>query len=100
MGSGFQPWISKSGQPTIFPPALYPADVNVSIPYVAPLNFQGRRKGIKFLDSVGTPECRKYMIFQIQLFERKSEIGAHSFKELSASKGWKFNYGIRKGLRP
>ena len=89
--------ISKSGQATIFHRRFYPADVNVSIPYVAPLNFSSEDERVyKFLDSVGTPECRKKIYdFQIQLFERKSEI-MPLFKELSASKGWKFTMGFEK----
>ncbi len=51
--------ISKGGQTTIFYRYFYPNDVNVSIPYVAPLNLSLEDNRIyTFLDSVGSDECR------------------------------------------
>lgn len=51
--------ISKGGQTTIFYRYFYPNDVDVSIPYVAPINngLEDRRI-YNFLDTVGTDECR------------------------------------------
>ena len=52
--------ISKGGQTTIFYRYFYPNDVDVSVPYVAPLNTSLEDKRIySFLESVGTDDCRK-----------------------------------------
>lgn len=46
--------ISKGGQTTIFHRYFYPADVDISVPYVAPLNLEYVDPRIqKFLDKVG-----------------------------------------------
>lgn len=51
--------ISKGGQTTIFYRYFYPEDVDVSIPYVAPLNESLEDQRIyTFLDTVGSDECR------------------------------------------
>lgn len=51
--------ISKGGTTTIFYKYFYPEDVDVSIPYVAPLNYEYEEKRIyEFLDNIGTKECR------------------------------------------
>ncbi len=51
--------ISKGGTTTIFYKYLYPEDVDVSIPYVAPLNYEYEEKRIyDFLDNIGSEECR------------------------------------------
>lgn len=58
--------ISKGGTTTIFYKYFYPEDVDVSIPYVAPLNYEYEEKRIyEFLDNVGTKECREN-IFNLQ----------------------------------
>ena len=58
--------ISKGGTTTIFYKYFYPEDVAVSIPYVAPLNYEYEEKRIyDFLDKVGTKECRKN-IYKLQ----------------------------------
>lgn len=51
--------ISKGGQTTIYYRYFYPNDVDVSVPYVAPLtqHFEDERI-YKFLDTIGTKECR------------------------------------------
>lgn len=51
--------ISKGGQTTIFYRYFYPNDVDVSVPYVAPLNTSLEDKRIyEFLQNIGTEECR------------------------------------------
>lgn len=51
--------ISKGGTTTIFYRYFYPNDVDVSVPYVAPVNYSDEDKRIyDFLDNVGTKECR------------------------------------------
>lgn len=51
--------ISKGGQTTIFYRYFYPEDVDVSVPYVAPLNLALEEERIyTFLDTVGSEACR------------------------------------------
>jgi len=58
--------ISKGGQTTIFYRYFYPEDVDVSVPYVAPLNLATEDQRIySFLDTVGTEACRA-KIFDVQ----------------------------------
>jgi len=87
--------ISKSGQSTIFHRRFYPNDVDVSVPYVAPLNFSNEDPRIyDFLSKVGTEECRnKIQDFQLQLFEKKKEIFP-LFEELAKKKNWIFKMGL------
>ena len=55
--------ISKGGQTTIFYRYFYPNDVDVSIPYVAPLNLSLEDERIyHFLDTVGTAACREAIV--------------------------------------
>ena len=67
--------ISKGGQTTIYYRYFYPADVEVSVPYVAPLNQELEEKRIyAFLDTVGTPECRaKIKAVQMRLLKNRQE---------------------------
>ncbi|MEO6252642.1 MAG: S28 family serine protease [Ferruginibacter sp.] len=65
--------ISKGGQTTIFYKYFYPDDVDVAVPYVAPFNFSLEDRRIyRFLDSIGTPECRK-KIFNLQEYLLQQE---------------------------
>lgn len=58
--------ISKGGQTTIFYRYFFPDDVDVSVPYVAPLNIELEETRIyDFLDTIGTEECRK-KIYDVQ----------------------------------
>lgn len=68
--------ISKGGVTSIFYKYFYPNDVDVSVPYVAPINqeFEDRRI-YKFLDTIGNEECRKKLYdTQVKLFEERDEI--------------------------
>ena len=67
--------ISKGGQTTIFYRYFYPDDVDVSVPYVAPLNLELEEKRIyAFLDTVGTAECRANIkAVQIRLLKNRQE---------------------------
>lgn len=52
--------ISKGGATTIFYRYFYPNDVDVSVPYVAPINTSYEEQRIyHFLDTIGTETCRK-----------------------------------------
>lgn len=87
--------ISKSGQTTIFHRCLYPADVDVSVPYVAPLNFSNEDPRVyDFLANVGSKECRKKIYkFQKTLFRKKSDLFP-MFEELAQQYGWEFVMGL------
>ncbi|MFW5761419.1 MAG: S28 family serine protease [Cyclobacteriaceae bacterium] len=68
--------ISKGGQTTIYYRYFYPEDVDVSVPYVAPLNLSLEDERIyHFLDTVGTKECRD-AIYNVQkrMLENREEI--------------------------
>ena len=69
--------ISKGGQTTMFYRSYFPDDVDISVPYVAPLNRSvedGRHE--KFLQhKVSTKENRqKVLDFQLLLFKRKATL--------------------------
>lgn len=68
--------VSKGGATTIYYEYYYPNDIDVSVPYVAPINrsFEDRRI-YSFLDKVGSDDCRKKIKdFQVRLFENRDEI--------------------------
>lgn len=85
--------ISKGGATTLFYRFLYPDDVNVSIPYVAPINHEFEEKRIyNFLDTVGTQECRtKIFEFQKRLLKNRKTI-LPWLKFYSFGADYKFNY--------
>jgi hypothetical protein len=89
--------ISKGGQATIYHRYFYPKDVDVSIPYVAPLNFSSEDERVyTFLENVGTPECRQRVRdFQEQLFKRKKSI-MPKVEELAKSGGYTFQFGLER----
>ncbi|MCW3788321.1 S28 family serine protease [Plebeiibacterium sediminum] len=68
--------ISKGGQTTLFHRAFYPNDVDVSVPYVAPINFYKEDpRLLDFFDHVGTKEDReKVHQFQVLVLEKKKEL--------------------------
>ncbi len=68
--------ISKGGATTIFYRYFYPNDIDVCVPYVAPINKSYEEERIyNFLDTIGTDECRnKIKNFQIRILENREEI--------------------------
>lgn len=85
--------ISKGGQTTIFYRYFYPDDVDVSFPYVAPLNLDFEEKRIyTFLDTIGTKECRD-KIFHVQktLLENREEV-LGKLKWFSKASNYTFEY--------
>ena len=90
--------ISKGGQTTIFYRYFYPEDVDISIPYVAPLNFSIEEKRVyRFLKKVGTPECRqKILDFQIELMKNKEKY-LPAFEKLAKEKNLTYRMGMEKG---
>ncbi|WP_319501061.1 S28 family serine protease [uncultured Draconibacterium sp.] len=66
--------ISKGGQTTVYHRWLYPNDVDVSVPYVGPLNFgveDGRHEPF-IANTTGTPEGRaKVREFQLKILKNR-----------------------------
>lgn len=87
--------ISKSGQTTIYHRRFYPDDVDVSVPYVAPLNFSSEDPRVyDFLNTVGTDECRaKIFDYQLRLFKKKKTIFP-KFEKLAKENNWEFKMGL------
>jgi hypothetical protein len=72
-GKWFSTGISKGGQTTLYYKYFYPEDVDVAIPYVAPIdNALEDTRIYTFLDTIGTSECRK-KIHDFQEFLLKNE---------------------------
>ena len=85
--------ISKGGTTTIFYRYFYPEDVDVSIPYVAPVNHGAEDKRIyDFLDKVGTKECRKDIYeYQIKMLQ-EADLMKSYLKWFAKGQGLQFNY--------
>ncbi len=68
--------ISKGGQTTLFFKRFYPNDVDISVPYVAPVNLAQEDPRIyMFLNSVGTEECRnKILQFQRAFLKNREPV--------------------------
>jgi hypothetical protein len=87
--------ISKGGQAAIFHRFFFPEDVDVSIPYVAPVNYSDIDDRVfLFLDTVSTPECRQRIFnFQVELFKRKQQLMSN-FRQEIAAKNWSFPMSV------
>ncbi len=85
--------ISKGGQTTIFYRYFYPEDVDVSVPYVAPLNLSLEDERIyHFLDTVGTQECRdKIENFQKLILKNRKKV-LPKLEYYAKGAGLTFNY--------
>ncbi len=85
--------ISKGGTTTIFYRYFYPDDVDVSIPYVAPVNHSAEDKRIyEFLDKVGTKECRQDIYeFQVKMLE-EAELMKSYLKWFAKGQDLDFSY--------
>ncbi|MDR2936193.1 MAG: aminopeptidase [Rikenellaceae bacterium] len=83
--------ISKGGSTTIMYRAWFPNDVDISVPYVGPINFStedGRHE--PFLEKVGTPAERKAVLdFQAEVLKRRAEL-MPMFKAHCDGKGYVF----------
>jgi hypothetical protein len=89
----FSTGISKGGQTTLYYRYFYPEDVNVSIPYVAPIdNAQEDTRIYTFQDTIGKPECRQ-KIFDFQKFLLINEDNAmEKLKWYAKGSNMKFSY--------
>ena len=85
--------ISKGGTTTIFYRYFYPEDVDVSIPYVAPVNFSDEDSRIyDFFDNVGTEECRQDLFnYQTKMLQ-EAEVMKSYLKWFAQGQGLEFNY--------
>jgi len=86
--------VSKGGQTTMFHRYFFNDDVDVSVPYVAPLNIAEEDPRIyHFLDNVGTKECRDKMIkFQREVLKREDEM-LEMFISDSKRSGYTYSIG-------
>ncbi len=91
--------ISKGGQTTIYHRFFYPNDVDVSVPYVAPMNLSREDKRIhQHLATVGSKDARKKVKdFQFACFENKDKL-LKLLEELATKKKWEFSMGIEGAL--
>ncbi len=85
--------ISKGGTTTIFYKYFFPDDVDVSIPYVAPLNYEFEEQRIyDFLNKKGTSECRANILaYQKRLLQQREDI-LPLLEWFVKGKGLKFSY--------
>ena len=81
--------ISKGGQTTLLYRTFYPDDVDISVPYVAPLCYgveDGRHE--PFLHKVSTPENRKIIEdFQLEVL-KKIIHSVHRLKKFTITRYW------------
>jgi hypothetical protein len=91
--------ISKGGQATIYHRRFYPNDVDVSVPYVAPLNFSDEdERYYTFLKTVGTPECRKKIYnYQLILFQNRAKL-LPMVKQMAKTRNYHFAMGIERAF--
>ena len=89
--------ISKGGQTTMFYRSKFPEDVDISVPYVAPLNKSledGRHES--FIRKVGDKKSRKAVQnFQLELLKRKETI-LPMFSEYCESKKYEFRLPVEE----
>ena len=86
---------SKDGQTAMMFKAYYPEDIEVAIPYVAPLNLGKVDPRIyTFLENVGTQEERdKALDYQVTMFERKKEL-MPAMEAWAEQAKWTFTMGM------
>lgn len=91
--------ISKGGQTTMIHRSLYPDDADISVCYVAPLNFAKEDTRIyDFLANVGTAEERELIFdFQKRCFQRKGDL-LNELTSLARKKGFSWKFGPEKAL--
>jgi len=85
--------ISKGGQTALIYRAFFPADVEITVPYVAPLckSAEDGRHEPFIANFAGTPEQRaKILDFQKEILKRRSSLQP-KFDSLCTAKGYQFN---------
>lgn len=91
--------ISKGGQTTNFFKYFYPKDMDICVPYVAPLNFSSEDKRVySFLDKVGDSDCRaKILNYQKTMLKNKDEY-LPKFIKLANKKKLTYSMGFEKAF--
>ncbi len=91
--------ISKGGQTTNFFKYFFPDDADISVPYVAPLNFSVEDKRVyDFLENVGSEECRnKIEDFQKMMLSHKDEL-IPEFSKLAEKKNLHYSMAHEKAF--
>lgn len=93
--------ISKGGQTVMYHSYYYPEDVDVRVPYVAPLNYGLEDERIySFLENVGSPgERRKVERFQKMALKNQDEY-LDAFKTFSEDAGYSYELvgGVEKAF--
>lgn len=108
--------ISKGGQTTIFHRYFYPEDVDISVPYVAPLNLEYVDPRLeKFLEKLGTVKSTMKSLFtgddqnaphwtirdfQLLCFQHQDTLSV-LLKDLAADKGYTYEAvgGVKRALQ-
>lgn len=84
--------ISKGGETVLYHRALYPKDVEISVPYVAPVNFSVEEKRHDWFirhHAGKLSERRKVARFQVELLKRKQRL-MPLFEQFCKDKNYKF----------
>jgi len=84
--------ISKGGETVLYHRALYPNDVEVSVPYVAPLNFSTEEKRHDYFirhKAGSAKERKKVANCQIELLKRKPQL-MPLFEKFTKEKNFKY----------
>lgn len=83
--------ISKGGQTTMYYKYYFPEDVDVWVPYVAPLNFGIADKRVNpFINQIDGKECRKKIKdFQILVLEKRDKL-MEDFNDLAKEKNYHY----------
>ena len=87
--------ISKGGETVLYHRALYPDDVEISVPYVAPLNFstEEKRHDLFIRHKAGTASARRKVAHcQVELLKRKKQL-MPLFEKFSEEKKYTFRAG-------
>ena len=89
--------ISKGGQTCNYFEYFFPADADICVPYVAPLNFSTEDKRVySFLENVGDSSCRTRVLdFQKNMLRQKDEY-LPFFIKLANKKGLTYSMGFEK----
>nr|NQU89488.1 peptidase [Bacteroidota bacterium] len=84
--------ISKGGQTTMYYKYYFPEDVDVWIPYVAPLNFSIADNRVNpFINNIDGEDCRKKIVaFQKLALYRQDRLMA-DFNKLAKTEGYHYN---------
>lgn len=90
--------ISKGGETTLFHRTLYPNDVEISVPYVAPLNFSVEEKRHpQFIEKkvASRKERKRVLDFQEEVLRRKDKL-MPMFEKLCRDKNYHFKASERE----